>query len=131
MNVRLEEVLKQQLNHLLGVKRVCSKKLRSDFQLIIRTKWKQNLFFPPTVPSAILSEFLWFNSNIPIDKKTAYFHKFSEKNVNFVGQLFQNGKLKKWNSLQQELNLQDSQKFAWLQITYAIRNEWKKQFLII
>ena len=71
-------------------------------------KWKQNFSFSSTVPSAVLSESLWFNSNIVIGKKPAYFHRFSHKNINFVGQLYENGKLKNWDNLQQEYYLLDS-----------------------
>ena len=109
----------------MNIKKDLVSKFPAYYQEIFN-KWKLSFCFPSIVPSAILSEFLWFNSNILIDKAPAHFHKFSEKNINFVGQLFEIGKLKSWDTFRQEFNLQDSQKFAWLQIVHAIPNEWKK-----
>ena len=36
----------------------------------------------------ILSEVIWFNSNIKVDSKPVHFSFFSDKNLNFIGQLF-------------------------------------------
>ena len=41
------------------------------------------------VPSAILSQFLWFNSLIQISNKSLFFSSFSERNINFTGQMFE------------------------------------------
>ena len=76
-------------------------------------------------PSSILSEFLWFNSYIKIDKKSVHIRAFSEKRLNFVGQLFLNGKLKPWVDIQSEFDLRKEQQFQWLQITHAIPKDWK------
>ena len=62
-------------------------------------------------PSSILSEFLWFNSYIKIDKKSVHIRAFSEKRLNFVGQLFLNGKLKPWVDIQSEFDLRKEQHF--------------------
>ena len=43
------------------------------------------------VASAILSQFLWFSSQIQIGNKSVLFSSFSEQNINFVGQLFKTG----------------------------------------
>ena len=68
---------------------------------------------------------MWFNSCIKIDKKPVYFRAISQNNLNFVGQLFQDGKLKTWENIQSEFGLQNFQKFKWLQITHAIPKNWK------
>ena len=91
----------------------------------ILLKWKQNYTFISTTPSIIYSEFLWFNSCIKIDKKPVYVRAISQNNLNFVGQLFQDGKLKTWENIKVEFGLQSFQKFKWLQITDAIPKNWK------
>ena len=63
------------------------------------------------LPSAIASQFLWHNRFIEIDGKTIYWSNLSENNINFVGQLFQNGKLKSWSVLKVENGLHEKQKF--------------------
>ena len=35
-----------------------------------------------------MSEFIWYNSHIKVDNKPIYFNLFSEKKLNFIGQLF-------------------------------------------
>ena len=60
----------------------------------------------PYLPSAILSKFLWFESNIEIDNKKIFFSSFANKNINFVGQIFHhNGKTKSWDCTKSEDNL--------------------------
>ena len=55
----------------------------------------------PTLQSMILSEFMWFNSNIKVDSKPLNFSFFSDKNLNFIGQLFDdNGNVKHWKDLE-------------------------------
>ena len=88
-------------------------------------KWKQNYTFLSKTPSSMLSEFLWFNSCIKIDKKSVHFQAFSQKGLNFVGQLFINGKLKTWEDIQSEFNLTKNQKFRWFQIIHALPKNWK------
>ena len=58
-----------------------------SFYQDIFIKWINNFTSKPTVPSMILSEFIWFNSNIKVDSKPVHFFFFySDKNLNFVGQ---------------------------------------------
>ena len=71
--------------------------LKSTLQIFYQelfTNWSKNLCSPVMLPSAIASQFLWHNRFIEIDGKTIYWSNFSENNIKFVGQLFQNGKLK-------------------------------------
>ena len=88
--------------------------------------WAKHLLSPVTLPSAIVSQCIWFNKKIQIDKKSVYFSSFAENGLNFVGQLFDgNGKLISWEVLKTQFNLLDRNKFQWLQIIHAIPIEWK------
>ena len=50
----------------------------------IITAWSRNLTCKPDIPSAILSQFLWYNNLICIDNSAIHFHCFSKKGINFV-----------------------------------------------
>ena len=44
----------------------------------------------------ILSQYLWFNANIQVDKASIQFSRFLEKNIHYVSQLFsENDSIKK------------------------------------
>ena len=61
------------------------------------------------IPSCILSQYLWYNKSIPLDKASIRFLTFSEKIVTYVSQLFSdNGSIKKWHEFKREYNLHDS-----------------------
>ena len=76
------------------------------------TNWAKCLSGSPSLPSAILSQFLWFNSNIKIDNKSIFISDFASKNINFVGQIFhENGKTKSWDYIKSECNLQSKLKY--------------------
>ena len=93
-------------------------------------KWINNYTAKPTLPSMILSEFIWFNSNIKVDSKPVHFSFFSDKNVNFIGQLFnENGNIKPWEDIKIEFHLKDTQKIYWLQIIDALPKSWKDAIL--
>ena len=48
------------------------------------------------IPSYILSQYMWYNSNIQVDKTSIHFSRFSEKNI--VSQIFTNNcSIKKWH----------------------------------
>ena len=53
-------------------------KFQSFYQDIF-IKWINNFTSKPTVPSMILSEFIWFNSNIKVDSKPVHFSFFLTK----------------------------------------------------
>ena len=58
----------------------------------------------------LLSEFIWFNSNIKVDSKSVHFSFFSDKSLNFIGQLFNdNGNTKPWKDIIIEFHLKDTQ----------------------
>ena len=58
-------------------------------------KWINKYTTKPTLLSMILPELIWFNSNIKVDSKPVHFSFFSDKNLNFIGQLLNdNGNIK-------------------------------------
>ena len=72
-----------------------------SFYQDIFIKWINNFTSKPTLSSMILSEFIWFNSNIKVDSELVHFFVFSNKNLNFIGQLLNdNGNAKPWKDLQ-------------------------------
>ena len=80
----------------------------------------------------ILSEFIWFNSNIKVDSKPVHFSFFffSDENLNFFGQLFNdNENIKPCEVIEIEFHLKDSQNIHWLQIIDALPKSWKDAIL--
>ena len=66
-----------------------------SFYQDIFIKWI-NIFTSKSIfPSLILSEVIWFNSNIKVDSKPVHFSFFSDKNLNFIGQLFNDNRINK------------------------------------
>ena len=83
--------------------------------------WKKCLTRKPEIPSCILSQYLWYNENIQVDKNSIYLERFSEKNINYVSQLFRpDGSIKKWHELKAENKLRENSYFQWLQLISAI-----------
>ena len=77
------------------------------------------------------SQFLWFNGQIQIGNKTVFFSAFSERNFNFVGQLFKTvGAVKPWKKLQEEFGLANKLKLKWIQQIYSIPKQWIEQIFI-
>ena len=80
-----------------------------SFYQDIFIKWINNYTAKPTLPSMILSEFIWFNSNIKVDSKPIHFSFFSDKNLNFIGQLFNdNRNMKPWEDIRIEFHLKEN-----------------------
>ena len=101
-----------------------------SFYKNIFIKWINNCTAKPTLPSMILSEFTWFNSNIKVDRKPIRFSFFSNKNINFLGQLFnENPNIKPWEDIKIEFHLKDTQKMYWFQIIDALPKSWKDAIL--
>ena len=73
-----------------------------------------------------LSEVVWFNSDIEVDSYPVHFSFFADKNLNFIGQLFDdNGNIKSWKDLKIEFHLKHTHKIHWLQIIDAFPKTWK------
>ena len=55
-----------------------------------------------------------------------FLFSFSDKNLNFIGQLFRdNGNRKSWKDLKIEFHLKDTHKIYWFQIIDALPTTWK------
>ena len=88
--------------------------------------WKNHLAMMTEIPSCILSQYLWYNANIQIDKISIHFSWFLEKNMNYVSQLFDNnGSIKKWHKFKREYNLHQNSYFHWVQLIDSITEKWK------
>ena len=90
--------------------------------------WSKYLSFPVSLPSAIISQFLWFNKVIKEDGKYIYFRNSSnKKGLNFVGHLYDfEGKLKNWTTIKNEYRLLESKSFHWVQLVDALKTLWKQ-----
>lgn len=89
--------------------------------------WSKNLSSLSVTPSCILSQFLWFNKYVKISKKPIFFKEFSNKNINYTGQLFnERGTLKNWICLKNEFYLDEKMYFKWIQIINSIPKTWKE-----
>ena len=95
-------------------------------------RWGKHFASPATFPSTVACQFIWYNKHIQIDNKSIYLHNFSNRNLNFVGQLFDtDGKLKPWESVKQQFFLKNNMQFQYQQIIHALPQHWKeiiKQF---
>ena len=83
---------------------------------------KISIFSSPNLPSAIISQFTWFNKKkYKLINRMFFFYSLSNKRLNFVGLLFdREGKLKTFECLKDELSLTNSQKFKLFQIIHAL-----------
>ena len=43
--------------------------------------WEKHLAMMAEIPSCILSQYLWYNANIQVDKTSIHFSRFSKKNM--------------------------------------------------
>ena len=60
----------------------------------------------------MISQFIWFNKKIQVNKTHAFFSSLSDKGLNFVGKLFnRHRKLKTCDCLKEEFSLTNSKKF--------------------
>ena len=111
-----------------------NKKLTKSFPKYYReviNTWGSKFLCQTLVPSAILSQFLWFNSQIQIGNKSVFFSSFSERNIKFVGQLFKtDGAVKPWKQLQEEYGLANKLNFKWIQLIYSLPKPWIEQIFI-
>ena len=78
------------------------------------------------LPSAILFWFLYFNSNIKLANKSIFISGFASKKITFVGHIFhENGKIKSWDDIKPECNLESKLKYRWFQLGFALLKLWK------
>ena len=71
--------------------------------------WKKYLAKKPEFPSCVLSQYLWCNKNIQVDKNSIYIVRFFVKNVDYVSQPFRpDGSIKTWHELKNDRKLHDN-----------------------
>ena len=74
-----------------------------------------------------MSNFLWFNKHILIEKKSIISRYFCDKGLKFVYQLFDNnGNVTSWSSIKEEFGFDNVLNFKWQQLIYALPPFWKK-----
>ena len=102
------------------------------FHKEIFIRWGKHLASPATLRSTVACQFIWYNKHIQIDNKSIYLYNFSNRNLNFVGQLFgTDSTLKPWESVKQQFFLKSNMQFQYWQIIHALPQHWKeiiKQF---
>ena len=65
--------------------------------------WSKFLSYDPSVPSAIPSQYLWFNEHIKIGNNSVHFSYFLNHGINFIGNLVNiNGTYKSWGAIKYE-----------------------------
>ena len=69
---------------------------------------------------------MWFNRYIEIKGTLIHFPKFSNKGINFLLQLLENGRIISWINLEDRYELAKDMFFPWAQLKYAIPPRWKK-----
>ena len=93
------------------------------------TNWAKCLSGSPSLPSAILPQFLLFNLNIKIDKKSIFIFNLG-KSINFVSQIFhRNGKTKSWDYIKWKYNVENKLNYRWIQWTDILSKLWKDRIL--
>ena len=93
---------------------------------MLQTCWSQSLSGSPETSSQLLSQFRWFNKYIKIEGTVIHFSKFSKKGINFLSQLFENGRIILWISLKNRYELTNDMFFLWAQLKHEIPPRWKK-----
>ena len=79
------------------------------------------------MPSTVACQFIWYNKHIKIGNKSIYLCNFSNRNLNFVGQLFHtDGKLKSWDCVKHQFLLKNNMQFQYWQIILALPQHWKE-----
>ena len=80
-----------------------------------------------TLPSTDACQFIWFNKHIRIDNKSIYPYNFPNRNLNFVGQVFDtDGTLKSWDCAKHQFLLKNNVQFQYRQIIHAVPQHWKE-----
>ena len=93
----------------------CSLKKLLPFYRRMLISWNQDLSRSPETSTQILSQLLWFNKYIKL-QGTIHFPKFSNKNIKFIMQLFENCRI-----IKIDMNIQMTCFFSGL--------NWNMQFL--
>ena len=87
---------------------------------------KKHFAITNEIPSCILSQHLWYNVNIQVNKTSIQFSRFSETNIHYVSQfLNDNGSIKQWHEFRAKYNLHENSYFQWLQLIDSITEKHK------
>ena len=87
------------------------------------------LFFQSFLP-VFYPPFLWYNKDILISNKPIYFKRFSNNNLNYVTQLFDDTEnSKEWIKLKRKFNLNNNLHFKWIQLIHLIPQKWKNTII--
>ena len=100
------------------------KKLLPFYRQMV-VSYSQYLSSSPEIPSQVLSQFLSCDNYIKIEDAVIHFEKFSNKTINFLSQLFENGRIISWFNFSGEYELKNDMFFQWPQLKYAILIRWK------
>ena len=80
------------------------------------------------IPSCILSQYMWYNANIQVDKTPIQFSRSSEK-ILFHNFLITVAPIKNgWHNVKREYNLRENSYFQWVQLIDSIPE--KSKFII-
>ena len=109
----------------LSFKKSSLKKLLPFYRHMLNS-WSQSLSGSPETSSQILSQFLWFNKYIKIEGTVIHFPKFSNKGINFLSQLFENGRIISWINLKDRYELPSNMYFRRAQLKHVIPPKWKQ-----
>ena len=101
----------------------------TNFYKSLFQQWSITFNSDLKAPSYIASQQLWYNRFITINNKTVFFPQWSKSKLNFIGQLFDEKKLKPWNELKEEFSLAKTDHFKYMQLCNAIPSSWKTSLL--
>lgn len=77
----------------------------SEFFKELFFTFSQSLFADPSVPSSMLSQYIWFNWHIKIANKSGCFSDISGHGISYIGNFFDiNGKSIWWDTIKYEYN---------------------------
>ena len=86
----------------------------------------EGISFQPNSPDLILSESIWFNRFVSVEKKAIIFKDFFMIGINKIGDLYENdGKLIHFDKLSQ-LGLLSELYFQWMQLIDTLPVKWKE-----
>ena len=88
----------------LSFKKFSIKKLLPFYRHMLNS-WSQSLSGSPETSSQMLSQFLLFSKYIKIEGTIIHFPKFSNKAINFLSQLFENGRIISWINVKDRCEL--------------------------
>ena len=110
---------------LLNFIQIFLKKLLPFYRHMV-ISWSQDLSGSSEISFEILYQFFWFNKYIDTEWTAIHFIKFSDKNINFILQLFKNDRIISWVNLKDRYELTNDMFFQWALLKHASSARWKK-----